>query len=103
MPLYVKTAIAVKAARVTRIGMTSDQEAEPNSKLNDVKLTKVSESATTMPAFCSPIKAMNSPTPAGIASRTDVGMASNIFFLRPVTVRMMNAIPSSRIRTSAFA
>ena len=71
--------------------------------MNDVRLTNVSGSATIMPAFWSPMKAINRPTPAGIANRTDVGMASKIFLRKPVTVRMVKAIPSKRIRTRALA
>ena len=95
--------MAITTASVIKMGMTSAQEAEPNSMLNDARLTNVCESATTMPAFCSPMKAMNRPTPAGMVIRTGAGMASKIFLRSPVTVSRTKAMPSSRISTRAFA
>ena len=59
--------MAITTASVTTMGITSDQATEPNSRLKDARLTKVSGSSTTMPAFCSPMKAINRPTPAGMA------------------------------------
>ena len=103
IPLYVITAMAVRAVRVTRMGITSDQAAEPKNRLKEARSTNVSGSATTIPAFCNPMKAINRPTPAGMAERTDAGMASKIFLLRPVTVRRIKAIPSNRIMTRALA
>ena len=49
------------------------------------------------------MNAMKRPIPAGIAFLTAVGIASNMIFLRPVTVRRINTRPSMSMRRSAFA
>ena len=95
--------MAITTASVTTMGITPAQVAEPSSRSKEAMVTKVSGSATTMPAFCSPMKAMNSPTPAGMVSRTGAGMASKTFRRRPLTVSRMNTTPSSSTRARALA
>ena len=95
--------MAITTASVTSMGITSAQVAEPSSRSKEAMVTKVSGSATTMPAFFSPMKAINSPTPAGMVSRTGAGMASKIFRRRPLTVSRTKAIPSSSTRSRALA
>jgi len=72
-------------------------------RLKEARSTAVDGSGTTIPAFCSPSRVINKPIHEGMAALTGSGRESNIFFRRPVTVRRIKTIPSSRIRTSALA
>ena len=72
-------------------------------RLNEVRLTSVAPSSTTIPAFCMPMKAMNRPIPAEMATLTACGMASKMILRRPVTVSRTKTMPSTRTRTSALA
>ena len=71
--------------------------------LKDERLTSVDSSLTISPAFCNPRNAMKRPIPAGIAFLTASGIAVKSFVRIPVTVRIINTIPSNNTSTSALA
>ena len=96
------TAMASTAAMVTSMGITPGQ-APSFSRLKEARVTPVAASLATMPAFCRPMNAMNRPMPAGIATRTDWGIAWKMVLRRPVTVRTMNSTPSKSTSTRALA
>ena len=88
---------------VSRIGNSCAQVTPPVNTLSEVKLTSVEALPTTIPAFCMPMKAMNRPIPAEMATLTACGMASKMILRRPVTVSRTKTIPSTRTMTSALA
>ena len=84
------------------MGITLAHVALP-SRLRETRLTSVELLATTIPAFCRPINAMNRPIPAGMAFFTQSGIAVKIALRSPVTVSIIKTIPSISTSTNALA
>ncbi len=101
--MTVSTAIITSAIIVTNLGIISVHDALPLRMLKDERLTSVDSSLTISPAFCNPRNAMKRPIPAGIAFLTASGIAVKSFVRIPVTVRIINTIPSNNTSTSALA
>ena len=98
-----RTAIIIIAAIVTSLGIISPHVTAPLRRLNEANETHVDWLFTTIPAFCSPINAINRPIPAGIIFLTQSGIAEKSFALTPVTVRSVNKTPSNKTKTNALA
>ena len=117
MPLKFVMPIGIPMSAVARIPMSSEpgtflitstevmiipitpSRAEPPVSLPMV--TNVAEFSTMMPAFLSPMKAMNSPMPAPMARLSVVGIASTMRVRIFVTVISTKRNPSMRMAVSA--
>ncbi len=67
------------------------------------RATRVASSFTTMPAFCSPMKAMNRPMPALTASFSGIGIELMIASRTPVTASSRNTSPDTNVAASAVS
>ncbi len=65
------------------------------------RVTIVAGSALTMPAFCSPMKAMKRPMPAATALNRGRGIAPTISRRTPETVSSRNSTPDRKTQPSA--
>ena len=95
--------MANTAIRVMSMGKMVAQVCSPVNTLKECRFTQVEASLTTMPAFCRPMKAMNRPIPAEMATLTSWGMESKMILRRPVTVSSTKMMPSNSTSTRALA
>ena len=101
-PFLERTAMAITVASVTSRGMMLPHVALP-SRLKEASVTPVEVLGIISPESWNPRNAMNRPMPAGIACLTVFGIASKISFRRPVTVRRIKRMPSTKTNSNALA
>ena len=107
MPMMVVTMMPMSSAPVTLRTISTAEKMMPKHASStpgvcrSPKATRVASLLTTMPADFKPIRAMNSPIPGEMALRSTSGMASTIFWRRPVSVSSMKMRPSRNTAVSA--
>ena len=100
MPAMVVTNMPISSAHGTFLTIRGTVMSKPHRASKALplvmspRLMSVAGSETIMPAFCIPIRAMNSPIPAPMAFLIEAGMASTIQERMLVSVSITNRIPS---------
>ena len=98
-----RMAMIIRERMATAAPIIVAPSVENFSRLKETSVTFVDVSNATMPAFCMPTKAMNSPMPAGMARRIACGTERTIISRAPTMVRMRNSTPEQSTMSSAFA